>query len=423
MAKTVAQGRYERMNDLAYSFRVHPWSSETHYRRDPEALFWKNGRGEGRVSYSAIREVRVYKVRYFGSRASYWRCVIRHGWRGRICLQAAHFSGYRRIEDRSATYIPFIKRLEEQIAAANPDAVFREGRQWLAYLDAALGASFVVAQRATRIVSLDRAASAVSWIMRKLGPRLKGHRVARANLVAAYPEKSAQEIERILLGMWDNIGRLFVEYAHLDRIWDLDPGGKPGRIVLDENSRQRFLDLCDAQGPFLLFGAHLANWELLAWAIGSGKGEVAIVYRPPKVTSIERELAKMRARSKVTYVPANADTIFKIKQALRRGTSIGLLMDEHFARGVDVTFFGRSCQTTPIFARLARQFACPVYGGRMVRLPDGKFRFDFSGPLAMPLDPAGKVDVAAATQVITGVIEGWVREHPEQWLWLQRRWR
>jgi Kdo2-lipid IVA lauroyltransferase/acyltransferase len=147
------------------------------------------------------------------------------------------------------------------------------------------------------------------------------------------------------------------------------------------------------------------------------------VYRPPKMASIERELASMRARSKVAYIPANADVLWKIKDALRRGAGIGLLVDEHFSRGVDVVFFGRPCKVTPIFARFARQLDCPIYGGRIVRLPGGSFRLDITDPIPAPRDAAGKIDVAAAMQVITGVIEGWVREHPEQWLWLQRRWR
>lgn len=172
-----------------------------------------------------------------------------------------------------------------------------------------------------------------------------------------------------------------------------------------------------------MFGAHLANWELLAWALGSRRGETAIIYRPPKTPSLARALANMRTGSNVTYIPAGADTVFKIKNALRRGAWIGLLIDEHYPRGVDVQFFGRTCQATPILARLARQFECPIYGGRIVRLPKGKFRLDITGPVPTPRDATGKIDVAATTQIMTSIIESWIREHPEQWLWLQRRWR
>jgi Kdo2-lipid IVA lauroyltransferase/acyltransferase len=411
------------MTDLEYSYRAGPWSSETTYRPDLDALLWKGAKSEGRLDYKAIRVVQVYKVRYFGSRKSYWRCILRYGTGRKIHLQAAHFAGLRRIEDRTATYIPFVKRLEARIAAANPDAIFRERRQSLAFFDDVLGSVLTLVQKSTRVVGLNPASRAISWLMRKIGPRLKGQRIARANLVAAYPEKSAAEIDRLLLGVWDNIGRVFVEYMYLDWIWDYIPNREPRRIVVDGNSRSLFHDKSKTQGPALIFGAHLASWELLCWALGSLGSEAAVVSRAQAVAPIERALVRWRAKSKVTYITANADAIFKINAALRRGAHIGMMMDEHFARGVTVNFFERPCLATPILARLARKFDCPIYGARMVRLSPSTFRLDTVGPIAAPRDAAGKIDVAATTQVITSVIEGWVREYPEQWLWLQRRWR
>jgi KDO2-lipid IV(A) lauroyltransferase len=412
------------MPESIYSCRRNRWSSETLYLQDSHSLRWKRARHEGSVPYGAIREVQAYKIRYFGSRATYWRCVLRYGIGRKITLQAAHHSHFRRVEDRTSTYIPFIKNLENRIATANPTVVFRQGRQWLTAVDAVFGALLVRIQRIARLLSCNRLAAAASWLMRKVGPRLKGHRIARANLVSVYPLKSASEIDRILLGMWDNIGRVFVEYAHLDRLWDYDPDStESGCIVLDDASRKRFIALRDAEGPALVFGAHLANWELLAWALGCHKGEAAIVYRAPKPSSVQRVLAKMRSNSKVIYISADANAIFKIKNALRRGAWIGQLIDEHYSRGVDVEFFGRPCKATPIIGRLARQFDCPIYGARVVRLPAGQFLVDITDAISIPRDTAGKVDVAETTQLITTIVESWVREHPEQWLWLQRRWR
>jgi KDO2-lipid IV(A) lauroyltransferase len=74
-------------------------------------------------------------------------------------------------------------------------------------------------------------------------------------------------------------------------------------------------------------------------------------------------------------------------------------------------------------ARLARQYDCPVHGARVIRLPKNRFRLDLTPALTLPRDADGLVDVNGAMQTITTVIEEWVREHPEQWLWLHRRWR
>ncbi len=62
----------------------------------------------------------------------------------------------------------------------------------------------------------------------------------------------------------------------------------------------------------------------------------------------------------------------------------------------------------------------PVYGARVVRLPDQRYRFELVGPLEFPKDAAGKIDVQRAMQTVFSVIEGWIREHPEQWMWIHR---
>ena len=101
-----------------------------------------------------------------------------------------------------------------------------------------------------------------------------------------------------------------------------------------------------------------------------------------------------------------------------------MLVDQHFVRGVDVSFFGRRCKANPLIAQLARLVECPIHGAHMVRLPGlDRFRIDMTDEIAPARGPDGKVDIEGTMQVITSVVEGWVREHPEQWLWVHRRWR
>jgi KDO2-lipid IV(A) lauroyltransferase len=76
-----------------------------------------------------------------------------------------------------------------------------------------------------------------------------------------------------------------------------------------------------------------------------------------------------------------------------------------------------------LIAKLAREFECPIHGIRVVRLPRGRFRAELTEAVTPARDAEGKIDVKRTMQVITSVIEGWVREYPEQWLWLHRRWR
>src|ERR1700734_3511524 len=81
-----------------------------------------------------------------------------------------------------------------------------------------------------RLFSLDAASCLGGWIGRNIFSRLPPDRIARKNLKAAFPEKSDAEIQAILTGMWDNLGRTVAEYPHLKKFDRIGPGS---RITLD----------------------------------------------------------------------------------------------------------------------------------------------------------------------------------------------
>lgn len=121
---------------------------------------------------------------------------------------------------------------------------------------------------------------------------------------------------------------------------------------------------------------------------------------------------------------SRSGAVYELASVLERGGHVGLLVDQKFISRsrVRVTFFGRPVYANPLLAKLARQFDCPVHGARMVRLADGDLCLDITGPLHLPRDEGGQIDVQGATAMVTGVIEDWIREYPEQWLWLHKRW-
>ena len=271
----------------------------------------------------------------------------------------------------------------------------------------------------------DRMADFAGWLMRTIGPLLPEQRVARDNLKAAFPEKSAAEIERILRGTWDNLGRMGAEFAHLDRLWDFDPEhpDRRGRIELAAADIERFRQILYDGKPALIFATHLANWELPAICAAIYKLDSAVLYRRPNIPGVDRWLRETRAASMGELISAGLEAPLKIADALQRGAHVGMLVDQYYVRGVEVTFFGRRTMANPLLARLARHFECPIHGTRMIRLPGHRFRGEITEEIAPARDAQGKIDIAGTMQVITSVVEGWIREHPEQWLWQHRRWR
>jgi KDO2-lipid IV(A) lauroyltransferase len=291
--------------------------------------------------------------------------------------------------------------------------------------DAALGVLAVGTLRTIRAIDRKRMADFAGSVMRTLGPRLKEHRIGRANLAAAFPEKSPADIEAILHGVWDNLGRVAAEFAHIDRLEMLEPDPHDlGDMLYTTEVYDRFRHLRDDGRPALIFAAHLANWELPALVASKYRLDTTVLYRRPNIGAISDAIIQIRKGSMGTLVSTGLDAPLKLSRVLEAGGHVAMLVDQHYVNGVDVTFFGRRCKANPLIARLARHIECPIHGTRVVRLPDRhRFRIDLTDAIEPRRDAEGKIDVEGTMQVITSVVEGWVREHPEQWLWVHRRWR
>src|ERR1700716_420600 len=152
-------------------------------------------------------------------------------------------------------------------------------------LGQAAGALVTVILKAIRHVDRTWISDVFARLMRKVGPWRREHRIGRANLAAAFPEKSPAEIERILGGVWDNLGRVGAEFAHLDRLTVGDPLNLP-YLKFDSVSAARFDRLRDAGKPALVFAAHLANWELPAIMAAAFGLDAMVLYRRPNIGAI-----------------------------------------------------------------------------------------------------------------------------------------
>jgi KDO2-lipid IV(A) lauroyltransferase len=290
--------------------------------------------------------------------------------------------------------------------------------------DTFVGLVAVMALRTLRWFDAERTARFAGRLMRAIGPWRSEHRTGRANLKAAFPEKTDAEIETILGNVWENLGTFGAEFAHLDRIWSFDPAHPTGgRIELERSAIERFERLRDDGKGALVFAAHLGNWELPAIAAPTYGLQSAVVFRPPNIAAVARAIERIRAVNMGIIVPTEADAPLRLARLLQAGIHVGMLIDQYRGSGVDVTFFGRKTKCNPLLARLAAHVDCPIHGVRVIRLPNHRFRIELSDEIPAVRTAAGKIDVQGTMQAVTTVLEGWIREYPDQWLWLHRRWR
>jgi KDO2-lipid IV(A) lauroyltransferase len=272
-----------------------------------------------------------------------------------------------------------------------------------------------------KIFPADGAINFIDWLMRKLGPKMKRHKLMLANLRNAFPEKSDEEIQQIALGSWANMGRLAAEYVFLDRLFDFDPEqSEPGRVEV--SGIPIFLDLLENPRPFMVFTGHTGNFELLPVAGAAFGLYVSVLFRPPNNPYVAQKVFDFRSARMGKLVPSHAGSSFALARQLEAGQGVGVLVDQKFGKGLKTQFFGQPVKTNPLLGKLVRQFNCDVYPARCIRLPGNRYRLEIEPRMDIPRDANGNLDMTATAQLLNDKVESWVREYPEQWLWYHDRW-
>jgi len=292
-----------------------------------------------------------------------------------------------------------------------------------------------------RLMPLRLASAYGGWLGRLIGPRSKASRYATANLTAAFPDYSSERIASIMRGMWDNLGRTACEYPHLHKLWEPElferiagygfgtlmaaaERGEPVTVQgrwIEVVGIEHAIDCFFNPQPRIFFSGHFGNWEIMPLFATNLGMRVDVIYRRPNNPHVDKLLIKMRS-GHGGLVPKGILGAVRARRVLDEGGILGLLVDQKHNQGVSIPFFGRPAMTTPMVARLALQYRCPVHGAWVQRLERGRFRVTITPPLDIPDTGDRKADVVTILTEINRIVEGWVRERPDQWMWAHRRW-
>ena len=266
------------------------------------------------------------------------------------------------------------------------------------------------------LLPLDWASAIGGALARAIGPRLGVSKRARLNLGRALPGLSKAEIASIIAGMWDNLGRVAAEYPHLRRIRIFEPGGRV------ETQGFENMDQAVAAGRrMIIFSGHLANWEIGMLAAVQYGADVAQIYRAANNPLIDRMIIRFRSIGG-ELIPKGTVAARRAIAVLRGDAHLTMLADQKMNDGIPVPFFGRPAMTASALAVLALRFDCDVLPARVERLGGARFRLTVFPPLPLPRSGDNHADVAALMTKVNQILEGWIRDRPEQWFWLHRRW-
>ena len=258
---------------------------------------------------------------------------------------------------------------------------------------------------------LGRMAFHLDWERRK---------VALGNLRVVFgEEKPERELLAIARNAFENLGMMAVEFFRIPKM-DLETFKK--RVTI-EGLEEALRILGKGKGALLLL-SHFGNWEMMGIMSKLIGDSIMVIAKPMKKNKrIDQFITKIRNAAGLEVVSSikASRTVFK---ALSQNRVVGILIDQRAKRseGVWADFFGKKAPTTPGLAVLAMKTGAPVVPVFMVRNGFGKHRLIIQKPLELVHTGDIKKDVEANTQLFNHTLESMIRQYPDQWFWVHRRW-
>ncbi len=266
------------------------------------------------------------------------------------------------------------------------------------------------------LVSPAKASDIGGWLGRIIGPRLAASRKARNNITKALPDVNSKDQDHIIAGMWENLGRVIAEYPHLEKI------SKEHTTI---KNKGRLETLLNENQPIVFFGGHIANWEVNSTALLTQYNKViALTYRKPNNPWTAKLLDKARTlNGRLPAYPKSRESGKDILRTLKNGEALGILIDQKYNEGLEIPFFSLPAMTNPIFVQLCQKYRCPLVPVRNERIKGCEFRLTPYPPLVLFNNDDTPRPVEDVIKDAHTLIETWIKEKPEQWIWLHKRWK
>ena len=251
-----------------------------------------------------------------------------------------------------------------------------------------------------------------------LTPRLR--RAGDLNLRLAFPQKTATERRQILRKLYRNLGWLLAEFCQM-------PGytAKQTESFIRYEGLEHYLAARDQGKGVLILTGHLGAWELSSFYHSLMGYPMSIVIRRldnPLVDNLVNHIRCLHGNQ----VLHKDDFARGLLGSMRRGETVGILMDTNMTppQGAFVDFFGHSACTGSGLARVAMKTGAKVLPGFLLwEEATQQYVLRFGAPLNLPTGENAEADVLAHTALFTKVIEDYIRQYPDQWLWVHRRWK
>ena len=267
-----------------------------------------------------------------------------------------------------------------------------------------------------RLLGVDAASAFGGWLGRTAGPLSGAHKVAARNLKLAFPDKDEAWRAAMLKAQWDGLGRTFAEFPLMDKILP-----STGRVEVVNQAR--LFQIAAEKTPVVFVSGHLSNWEVMPAAIVDSGVVCEMTYRAANNPYVDERIKASRFRYGVRlFAPKGGDGARELLEGMKQGKSVALMNDQKFNNGVEGLFFGHPVRTAPGPSRLALRFGTVLQPMSVQRTKGARFRAVVHDPIHLPNTGDRTADIEAGVKLINAFMEERIRERPEEWFWVHRRW-
>jgi KDO2-lipid IV(A) lauroyltransferase len=267
-----------------------------------------------------------------------------------------------------------------------------------------------------RLLGVDAASAFGGWLGRTVGPLSGAHKVAVRNLKLAFPDKDEAWRAAMLKAQWDGLGRTFAEFPLMDRILP-----STGRVEVV--NQERLFQIAADKVPVVFVSGHLSNWEVMPAAIVDSGVVCEMTYRAANNPYVDERIKASRFRYGVRlFAPKGGDGARELLEGMKQGKSVALMNDQKFNTGVEGLFFGHPVRTAPGPSRLAIRFGTVLQPMSVQRIQGARFRAVVHDPIHLPNTGDRTADIEAGVRLVNAFMEERIRERPEEWFWVHRRW-
>ena len=271
-----------------------------------------------------------------------------------------------------------------------------------------------------KIIGLYNASNMGSVLGKSIGPFFRSKNITKKNIETAFGKIDKIQEDKIIKGMWSNIGRTFSEYPFLKNL----KFKKISSNYIKINGIEFLEKIKKNNEPVIFYSGHFANFELMAMELNKYGIKLAAIYRPLNNFFLNPLMEYLRMKYICPHqIPKGRMGMREIVEKIKNNFSIALMVDQRVSEGPRSNFFNKPAHTTTVPAQLAMKYGCKLVPIYIERKENVNFEMTIYEPYKIQKTDDNDKDTKNITLRINKDIEKMIIKNPTQWIWSHNRWK